>query len=113
MIPALIVLAAGVASAGAYVLWCYREETRPDRIPVLLYHRLLSKARFESGAIQSDERSYVCFDSDFAAEMQVLHDQGYRTLDLDDFLRIRRGEMHRPDKPIMVTFDDGFRSVFL
>src|SRR5882724_8043905 len=106
MHPALVVLAAGAAAIAMYVLWCYREETRPDRIPVLLYHRLLSKERFESGEIRSDERSYVCFDTDFAAEMQVLHDQGYRTLDLDDLLRIQRGEKTLPPRPILVTFDD-------
>lgn len=113
MFPVLVVLAAGVATVGSYVLWCYREETRHDRIPVLLYHRLLAKERFESGAIQSDERSYVCFDTDFAAEMQFLHDRGYRTLHLDDLMSIRRGEMSLPPRPILVTFDDGFRSVYL
>lgn len=111
MIGALVVLAAATAALGGYLLWCWREEHRPDRIPALLYHRLLPKASFLRGEIASDERSYVAFDTDFAEEMQALHDRGYTTLDLDDYAAVRRGERPLPDRPVIVTFDDGFRSV--
>jgi len=99
--------------AVSFVFYVYAQEHRPDRIPALLYHRLIAKDRLDRGEIHTTERSYVAFDTFFAAQMQALHDAGFTTLDLDDYLRIRRGEAARPARPILVTFDDGFRSVYL
>jgi len=102
-----------VATVTALVLYAWVQEHRSDRIPVLLYHRFLSKTAFDRGEIASTERTYVCFDTDFAAEMQYLHDQGYTTLHLDEFLDVLEGRRPRPARPIVVTIDDGFRSVYL
>lgn len=113
MIALLVLVAAMTGGFAGWVAWCWREEHRADRIPALLYHRFLSKERFDRGEIASDERSYVAFDVDFAAEMQALRDDGYTTLDLDDYFAIRRGERPLPARPVLVTFDDGFRSVYL
>ena len=105
-------VALALLGAAAFVFHVYAQEHRRDRIPALLYHRLISKERFDRGEIRSTERSYVAFDAHFAAQMRALHDAGFTTLDLDDYLAIRRGEKPRPEKPILVTFDDGFRSVY-
>ena len=113
MIVLLTFLGAGLAAFAGWIAWCWREEHRADRIPALLYHRFLSKEAFERGAIRSDERSYVAFDTDFAAEMQALRDDGFTALDLDDYFAVRRGERPLPARPVLVTFDDGFRSVYL
>jgi peptidoglycan/xylan/chitin deacetylase (PgdA/CDA1 family) len=107
-----ILVALPLFAAAGFVFYVYAQEHRPDRIPALLYHRLIPKDRFDRGEIRSTERSYVAFDTHFAAQMQALHDAGFTTLDLDDYLKIRRGEMARPERPILVTFDDGFRSVY-
>jgi len=99
--------------AAALVFSLHAQEHRADRIPALLYHRLISKERYDRGEVRSEERSYVAFDSFFAAQMEALARAGYTTLHLDDYLKIRQGERTRPDRPILVTFDDGFRSVYL
>jgi len=108
-----IVAAAALLGVASFVLFVYAQEHRSDRIPALLYHRLISKERFDRGEIRSTERSYVAFDTHFAAQMQALQAAGYTTLHLDDYLAMRRGEQGRPPRPILVTFDDGFRSVYL
>lgn len=113
MIALLVLLAAALAAFTGWIAWCFLQEHRSDRIPALLYHRLLPKDRFDRGEILSDERSYVAFDTDFAAEMQALRDDGYTTLDLDDYFALRRGERPLPRRPVLITFDDGFRSVYL
>jgi peptidoglycan/xylan/chitin deacetylase (PgdA/CDA1 family) len=114
MLALLATVVALLLLAGAgFVFYVYVQEHRADRIPALLYHRLIEKDRFDRGEIRSTERSYVAFDAFFAAQMQALKERGYATLDLDDYLAIRGGGMARPEKPILVTFDDGFRSVYL
>lgn len=111
MIPALAVLVLGLLGLVVFVWRCRAEEFRDDRIPALLYHRFVSKEAVESGRVVCTERTYVGFDTDFAAEMQALHDQGYTTLHMGELMEILGGERPRPRRPIVVTFDDGFRSV--
>lgn len=114
MLPFLATVVALLLLAGAsFVFYVYVQEHRADRIPALLYHRLIEKDRFDRGEIRSTERSYVAFDAFFAAQMRALKEAGFTTLDLDDYLAIRRGGLPRPERPILVTFDDGFRSVYL
>ena len=59
-------------------------------VPVLLYHRT---------------------PADFGAQMQRLHDLGFETISLDEYVRFVRGEaVALPPRPVLVTFDDGYRS---
>jgi peptidoglycan/xylan/chitin deacetylase (PgdA/CDA1 family) len=73
---------------------------RPE-VPVLCYHRLLdiSVGRSASDNIMSADL--------FRAEMKLLADSGYRTI-LPDQLRdhLLFGDS-LPEKPVMITFDDG------
>lgn len=108
-----VVVALLLLGAASFVLYVHAQEHRPDRIPALLYHRLIAKERYDRGEIRSEERSYVAFDTFFAAQMEALQKAGYTTLHLDDYLKMRRGGMPRPERPILVTFDDGFRSNYL
>jgi peptidoglycan/xylan/chitin deacetylase (PgdA/CDA1 family) len=108
----LTVLGAGALGAVAFVGHAWYQEHRPDRIPVLLYHRFLSRAAYDSGAVVTEERTYVAFDDDFAAEMQYLRDAGYTAIDLDEFADLLDRKRPFPKKPIVITIDDGFRSVY-
>jgi peptidoglycan/xylan/chitin deacetylase (PgdA/CDA1 family) len=102
-----LLLPASVAAWGAFSVLV---ERRKDRIPILLYHRLISKERAERGEIADDEMIWVCYDATFAEQMQYLNDNGFTTLDMDDYEAIRAGRMARPEKPVIVTFDDGYLS---
>lgn len=85
-------------------------ERRRDRIPILLYHRLISKADADAGRVADDEMIWVAYDTVFAAQMNYLRDSGYTTLDMDDYLAVRGGQLPRPNRPIVITFDDGYES---
>ena len=114
MLTAILWLAGlALLSAAAFVAHAWYQEHRPDRIPVLLYHRFLSRAAYDRGEIRSTERTYVAFDDDFAAEMQFLKDAGWTTIDLDEYADALDGQGPFPKKAIVVTIDDGFRSVYL
>lgn len=86
------------------------QEYRSDRVPILLYHRLISKAAAERGEVPDDEMIWVSYDTTFAEQMAYLKREGYTTLDLDDYVAIRRGESPMPSKPVIITFDDGYTS---
>jgi peptidoglycan/xylan/chitin deacetylase (PgdA/CDA1 family) len=87
-------------------------ECRKDRIPVLLYHRLIAREAAVRGVVADDEMIWASYDDSFAEQAAYLKREGYTTLDFDDYLSIRRGEKPLPARPVIITFDDGYESVY-
>ena len=87
-------------------------ELRRDRIPIILYHRLVSRAAVEQGLVPDNEMIWVSYDTRFAEQMRYLHAAGFTTLDMDDYLQVRAGRLPIPAKPVIVTFDDGYLSTY-
>ncbi len=104
LIPALLVFE---------VLRCLYLELRRDRIPILLYHRLISRQAVLEGRVPDNEPIYASYDDVFASQSQYLKDAGYTTLNFDDFLAIRAGRMPLPQRSVIITLDDGYESNFL
>jgi peptidoglycan/xylan/chitin deacetylase (PgdA/CDA1 family) len=111
-----LTLTAGVLLGGialfvsGYVVYSAVQEYRCDRVPALLYHRLISRDHAPVGKPRSFDRSYVTYDTVFAKQMAYLHKERYTTIALDEFLAYLEGRSPLPPKPIMITFDDGFGS---
>src|SRR5262249_24693623 len=90
----------------SWFLRAVRQEYGRGRIPCLLYHQLQP-----AGAAASNvDPVYVCYADRFAEQMAYLERAGYTTLTLDDLTEARRGSHQLPEKPVLVTFDDGFAS---
>jgi peptidoglycan/xylan/chitin deacetylase (PgdA/CDA1 family) len=102
------VLAAPLLALAVYVVHCRTQEYRPDRVPALLYHRLLPRAALH--AIAESDRSYVVSEEAFAEQMAYLREGGYTTLSLDELNDGIDGRRELPQKPVVITFDDGFAS---
>ncbi|MCY9661945.1 polysaccharide deacetylase family protein [Paenibacillus chondroitinus] len=69
-------------------------------IPVLNYH-----------SVAIDPGNIVVISPDkLEAQMAYLHDHGYTPLSLDAFIRLLEGDTSEkaPEKPILLTFDDGY-----
>jgi peptidoglycan/xylan/chitin deacetylase (PgdA/CDA1 family) len=92
------------------VIRCVYLEHREDRIPILLYHRLVARRDVTEGRIPDHEPIYVAYDDTFAGQMAFLDEHGYATLSLDQFLLVRRGRARRPSRAVVLTFDDGYES---
>lgn len=69
------------------------------KIPVLMYHSIN----------ENSTNSLIIKPEEFAAEMKWLNDQGYTPLSLDELYGILTTGKNCPDKPVVITFDDGYR----
>ncbi len=110
LIASGFLLAGGGLFILSYVVYSVLQEFRADRVPALLYHRLIPGQGMNVSQATGYDRSYVTFDTAFAEQMAHLHREGYTTISLDDFLAYREGLTSLPLKPIIITFDDGFAS---
>ena len=110
MVAGVIVFYVIPLLAVAEVVRCLVLEHRSDRIPILLYHRFIRKADARCGRVADTEMIWVCYDTEFAAQMDYLNDNGWVTLTLDDYCDIRAGRREKPAKCVLITMDDGYDS---
>jgi hypothetical protein len=76
------------------------EEAYTADVPVLMYHHI-DEVGNDSTAITPEL---------FEAQMKALRDAGYESVTPDDLIAyVRRGEP-LPEKPVVITFDDGYLS---
>ncbi len=74
-------------------------------LPILMYHALEDRG-YPSGITDPGELVYVLQAEQFAAQMQYLRDNGFRTLSVEDLISgAACGE-----RPVAITFDDGRES---
>jgi len=78
------------------------------RLPILMYHKV---DRLPPPPGTRYLRNYV-FPEQFDLQLAALRRWGYETISFDDFLAYRRREGTLPRRPIILTFDDGYRSTY-
>lgn len=76
---------------------------KPDGFPILEYHVV-------SETVKSDGYDYTVPPADFAAQLDYLAAEGYTTITLLEFMKAKKGKFVLPEKPIVLTFDDGYKS---
>ncbi|MGE5576617.1 MAG: polysaccharide deacetylase family protein [Syntrophothermus sp.] len=74
---------------------------RLKRIPVLTYHRITAKPR-------ADYPVPTVLPAVFERQMAYLARHGYRTISPEQLLAYYQGKAGLPDKPVLITFDDGW-----
>lgn len=77
-----------------------REKTR---VAVLGYHN------FSNTKPVSEMRMRT---SEFCCQMQYIHDAGLSVITMEDFLQWLRGERQLPERCVLITLDDGWKSVY-
>lgn len=73
-------------------------------LPILMYHHLLKES--------SRHGKYVISPDDFAADLDWLLSQGYETVTVGQVIDWANGKGSLPQKPVMITFDDGYESFY-
>lgn len=98
-----IALIFGVFHAGAYIC-CLAEEHREAEyeLPIIMYHHILKE--------KSKHGKFVISPDEFEADLKYLEANGYTTITADALIRYCEESEPLPDKPVMLTFDDGYLS---
>ena len=78
----------------------------PPGFPILEYHQVTDEP------LDPDFEMYNVPPTEFAAQMDFLQAEGYTTITLQDFMRVVHGKGKLPEKPIVLTFDDGYEDNF-
>jgi peptidoglycan/xylan/chitin deacetylase (PgdA/CDA1 family) len=73
---------------------------QPRNIPILCMHDIGANAKNEYSIKTGDLEKYVSW----------LHDQGFQTVLLRDVAAYINGEKDLPEKPVVLTFDDNWKS---
>lgn len=108
--------------AGKNVRGGIGEAPPAEQVPVLCYHylrdnggplRVLKVLAYVvlSMPVLDDADVWTITESAFEKQMRWLYEHGYQTVSLQDVARWREGRGELPPKPIVITFDDGDRSV--
>lgn len=74
----------------------------PRGVPILMYHEVTPHP-------DASFRKYCVTPRAFAAQMRWLAATGYTSISLDTLLDARGGMRPLPARPVVITFDDGFR----
>lgn len=72
-------------------------------IPILMYHTFDDDPKFP--AINTTQEK-------FREQLQALKENGFEVITLDDLLLYQQEEQDLPEKPVILTLDDGYRSVY-
>jgi len=78
------------------------------RVPILMYHYI---------RVNPDPRDKVGFNlsvtpADFTQQMDWLAQHGYHPVDFDDLRGYLMGHANLPSRPVVLTFDDGYRDMY-
>lgn len=74
----------------------------PEGFPILEYHQVTDKP------LDPEFEVYNVPPAEFAAQLDYLQAEGYKAITLQDFMRVVHGKGSLPEKPIVLTFDDGY-----
>ncbi len=69
-------------------------------VPILMYHNV-----FRSGNTHGD---YIISEAAFEKDLKFLSENGYTTIFMQDLINYTEGKGDLPEKPVVLTFDDGY-----
>ncbi|MBK1830792.1 polysaccharide deacetylase family protein [Verrucomicrobiaceae bacterium R5-34] len=73
------------------------------RVTVLGYHDFSPSKKATEMLLPTDK---------FRKQMEAIRELGLKVISMDDFLAWKRGEKSIPDKAVLITIDDGWKSVY-
>lgn len=85
------------------IRWVEHSAGSTVTMPILAYHHVADG--------NHDSPYYVTVDN-FRLQMQALHDWGYTTISTDDLVGVLRSGGLLPERPVIITFDDGNLDVY-
>jgi len=77
-------------------------EIVPVKVPVLMYHHISKKVNEGENIEVTPEK--------FREDMEILKEKKFTTIGLNDLKLYLQNDKNLPEKPIIITFDDGYTS---
>lgn len=108
-LPGLAVAAAHIARPTPDADWVTTEFAAPlvpreqTRVAVLGYHNFSNTKSITEMRMRTSE---------FCEQMQYIHDAGISVITMEDFLQWLRGDRCLPERCVLITIDDGWKSVY-
>lgn len=93
----LLILPAFLLMSGAV-----KAERERVALPVVMYHHI--------SPTWSSWNDYVISVEEFRSDMEYLKAAGWTSISVSELIAWSKGEFEMPEKPMMITFDDGFSS---
>ena len=75
------------------------------RVPILMYHSILKDS--------ARQGKYVISPAVLAADLDALQAKGYTAITVSDLLAYVQDGADLPEKPVMITFDDGYYNNYI
>ncbi len=91
----LLVIGAGFALIPGFA---DNTEEAPAALPVIMYHSVCEK----------EPSPYTVTPRQLESDLAWLSDNGYRSVTAEQLIGYTRGRGKLPEKPVLITFDDGF-----
>lgn len=74
-------------------------------VPILMYHSILRSTNTHG--------NYIISEAAFESDLKFLKDNGYTTIVMQDLIDYVHRDKKLPEKPVVLTFDDGYSNNFL
>lgn len=85
----------------------YFDNKKEDiKIPILLYHDFVTVVP----ETEPDNYNYINTPESFEENIKVIIENGYTTISIKELYDANNGKIKLPEKPILITFDDGYYS---
>ena len=103
----ILLIIIGIAFIGGFIFDCYKYSRRADiKIPILLYHNFVT----EVPNSDQDDFKYINTPESFKENIKTFLDNGYTIISIKELADADKGKTELPNKPIIITFDDGYYS---
>lgn len=90
----------GFSEESYYLVAAREKQKAPVKVPVLMYHSLLKDPAMEG--------NYVISPRLFEQDLKYLKQKGYTTILMSDLIAFVEKGAPLPEKPVLLTFDDGY-----
>lgn len=102
--PLALALAVSLAGLAARFAAPVNAAVQPNGItlPIVMYHHILKE--------EARLNKYTISPAEFRGDLQYLKDNGYTSIVMQDLINYAYKQIPLPEKPVMITFDDGYES---
>jgi len=78
------------------------------KVPILIYHHI----RDFSAKDSTNDKTFIVPAVDFSKQLEYLKNEGFESILFKDLIDYFNGDFSMPDKPVIISFDDGLKNQF-